>query len=675
MKGFTLILVLCIGLGSSFILGVTVSHQYIIVDDYIYQSLVDPTWFYTRIGTDRGTMGGGSYSATISGGAATVNVLSGWAGVWTSLMHNAAVNDELDPVNILGPYIKTQYQPYVSGVEVDILSGSGTFKIELKDKNNVLISQKSFTLPGGSTTLQYLVTPTVKISKLNWLVDGAGNAVVKEVRLRIQSPIYSIPEAVFLFTYGHLSQCYDSVSGKVRDRAEWPTNDRTAVQTIGAFALATAIAWDLGYVSETDAIAIIQKTKTAILNLPRHAKGLLPHFLKNGSIEPNSEWSSIDTTITLISEILACRAIAEDTSQLESLLKTIDWNDLTGNGTHSISMGYDYNGQILSNTWDTFGSEAFLVAVAYSAATGNNQVTLDLYSTPPTWDGSGFNDELAALFFPTTGIDRWGNDWNYFRQQAFNTQFSYTLPSRYTTPGLFGLSAGEVPEPWTVNPLNVYQAWGVGGHNNQSNDGTAVVGYPIIAPHYAAVIASEHLQNFENLFYYLLETKRIFSPLNSVESFGIDSSDILHWNALKISWNLCLQALGAGRAISQGDYLPYLMLQSENNFLGNGLDKIMPLSIRVISPNGGESFVFGSTINITWKASRIKRNVKITLFKGSSAIGEIAYNISPDLGSYSWTVGATTGKMVRPGTGYKIKIKEIGSIISDMSDASFTITD
>ena len=653
----------------------TVSPSSVIIDDYQGVSLPGREWYYTRIGTDRGVMGDGSFTTSLGGGSASATVSSGWAGVWTSLVHNAAENDDLNPRQLLGPFINGAYQPYISGIEVDIIDGLGQFKIELKDKNNNFIGQTVYTLTGGQRTLQYLVAPTSNISKLNWLVDGAGSAEVDEVRFLISSPSYSLAEAVFLFSYGHLSQCYDAGSGLVRDRSAWPVADYAAVPSMGIFALATAMAWDLGYVEEATARSIVQQIKTTLLGLPRHEKGLWPHFLKNGAIAPNTEWSSVDTAITLVSAIEAGQAMGEDTSALENILKTIDWADLTANGTLSIGMGYDYSGAKLTARWDTFGAEAFLIAVAYSAATGDNQVKLDLYDYPPTWDGSGFNDELANLFFPMTGTDTWGNDWAAYRAEAFDEQSDYFSGKGYAADGLFGLSASEVPEPWMVAEADVYKAWGVGGHNGQANDGTATVGYPVIAPHYAAMIGAEHPERFQALFNDLLVSQAIFTPLNNVESFGLDSGAALHWNALKGSWNLGLQTLGAGRALSGGDYLPYRTLKTEGAFLVRGFDKIMPVSLSLTLPNGGESWVLGSTVHITWKASRLIRKLKITLWKGNSLIGTIASNIDSSLGDYAWVVGETTGKIVRPGDNYTIKIKEQGGPRHDQSDAPFAISE
>jgi|GEM_PF-757373 len=585
----------------------TVSPQYIIIDDYKGVSLVGREWYYTRIGTDRGEMGdeNGVYTANIGGGTASVTVQSGWGGVWTSLKYNAVLNAELNPTQLLGPFVKSQYQPTIVGIEVDIIDGSGAFKVELKDKNHNVIAQKVFQLSGGQRTLKFIITPHKNISKLNWIVDGAGHATVDEVRFVIESPDLTLAEAVFLFTYSHLSQCYDANSGLVRDRARWPVEDFAAVQTIGTFALATAIAWALGYVEKSTAKSIISKTKHTILNLPRHEKGLLPHYITNGSITENTEWSSVDTVITLIAEILACQAVGEDTSQLETTIQSIDWDDLTDNGTHSIGMGYDYAGNKLNETWDTFGSESLLAAVAYSAASGNNNVKLDKYSTPPTWDGSGFNDELAALFFPMKGTDIWGNNWALYRQEAFNTQFNYFSGHLYETNGLFGLSACEVPEPWTVEEHEVYAAWGVGGHNGQANDGSSLVGYPIIAPHYAAMIAAEHPGAFESVFRYLVETRGIFTPLNNVESFGIgiNNGSNLHWNSLKGSWNLSLQALGISRALSNGNYLAYKAL-TENHFLIQGFNNIHVSTPPQISLNRSV-LNFGSTNSQTTAAQEM----------------------------------------------------------------------
>jgi hypothetical protein len=401
---------------------------------------------------------------------------------------------------------------------------------------------------------------------LNWLVDGPGWATVDEVRLLLESPVLPTREAMFLFSYGHLSQCYDPATGWVRDRANWPAVDDTAVQAIGMFALASAVAYDRGYIDQQSAANIVAKTQAALISMPR-LHGLLPHVLQNGAIEEHSEWSSVDTAITLVSSILASQLMGQGTSALETMLRQIDWSDLTDGFTRSVSHGYKADGSKIPSRWDTFGGESFLVAIALSAANPGMFPMIESYPQAPTWDGSGFNDEISALLFPMTGEDYLMNDWDAYRRAAFLKQASYfSAVPWYSGPGLFGLSASEVPEPWKDGPD--YGAWGAGGHNGQANDGSSLVGYPIIAPHYAAMVVKEQPGSAETLFEYLA-ARNLFSPLNNVESFGITTAGAVRWNELKGSWNLTLQTLGAGRSLSGPNYAPYTALAA-NAFLNNG---------------------------------------------------------------------------------------------------------
>jgi Zn-dependent metalloprotease/PKD repeat protein len=97
-------------------------------------------------------------------------------------------------------------------------------------------------------------------------------------------------------------------------------------------------------------------------------------------------------------------------------------------------------------------------------------------------------------------------------------------------------------------------------------------------------------------------------------------------------------------------------------------------TLTVISPNGGENWPLGSIHPITWNAVGLSANLKITLWKDGVLVGTIADNVAPALGSYSWTVGQYSGGTAATGTGYTIKIKETGTVVSDMSDAAFTIS-
>ena len=552
----------------------TTPSSHVVVDDYQAFSTPQRPWYYSRIGTDREVRGTGDYNVDFGGGNAAVAVRSGRAGVRTSLMHNIAEDHALLPRQLLGPYVRAEYQPRITGVELDIVDGSGNLTVELKNVNGEVLHHRLFSLAGGPQTLAFEVAPVAGLKELDWLVVGEGHAIADEVRFVTEVPEYAdLAEKVFLFSYGHLSQCYDPVSGLVGDRARWPVEDYAAVPATGMFALATAIASELGYVEGADASDIVRQAKNAMLALPRY-HGLLPHFITNGDITPGTEWSTVDTAIGVVSLILACQEMGEDASGLEEIIRNVDWSDLSGSASHSISHGYDYSGNKLDDRWDVFGSEAFLVAVAYAAGTGDSDVRLDEYDSPPTWDGSGFNDEQASLFFPMDSMDRWGNDWAMYRQEAARKQIDYFSDHVYGTKGLFGLSASDVPEPWMVDEDQAYGFWGVGGHNGQPNDGSEIAGYPIIAPHYAAMIAAEHPEEFNSLFQQIVETEGVFTPLNNVESLGYGDDGILHWSSLKGSLNLSYQTVGLGRALST-DFLSYRALES-NQFLSQGFRAMMP---------------------------------------------------------------------------------------------------
>ena len=72
----------------------------------------------------------------------------------------------------------------------------------------------------------------------------------------------------------------------------------------------------------------------------------------------------------------------------------------------SISHGFE-NGcsQRLGNGWKDFGTESWLANLGYAAGTGR---VAAMDSTPPTFNGSGFIDELAWLLVPAPVSDGLG---------------------------------------------------------------------------------------------------------------------------------------------------------------------------------------------------------------------------------------------------------------------------
>jgi hypothetical protein len=103
--------------------------------------------------------------------------------------------------------------------------------------------------------------------------------------------------------------------------------------------------------------------------------------------------------------------------------------------------------------------------------------------------------------------------------------------------------------------------------------------------------------------------------------------------------------------------------KSDNNFTINSS------YITVTSPNGGESWVRGSTHNITW-TDNISENVMIQLFKNN--VWNLTITSStPSDGTHPWTI--PSGQAA--GTDYKIKIiSTLNTSIYDKSDNNFSIT-
>jgi hypothetical protein len=55
----------------------------------------------------------------------------------------------------------------------------------------------------------------------------------------------------------------------------------------------------------------------------------------------------------------------------------------------------------------------------------------------------------------------------------------------------------------------------------------------------------------------LAVVSRLLTPLNNVDSIGVDSERVVHFSSPKATWNLGMQALGAARALScDGRYAP-----------------------------------------------------------------------------------------------------------------------
>jgi hypothetical protein len=569
----------------------------VVVDDFI--PLPEPgqlIYPFNRLGGDRGAL---NYSLIDSGsGLLTATIGSGrtWGGLWTSLNHPIGEATSTNFSAALPTPIQPAYQSPITGISVSVARGTPglAFRLELKDYAGVLRWNKEISLEGGSQTLRSDLPSLANIKELLWVLDGATGGdyvVVDSVSLTATTQITDTAAAGFVWSYSMLLDNWDPATGLVRDKARFASGQFDAIQATGSLAAVTAVAGQLGVVEAADARQIVTTiSDTLLLDVPRHKTGLWPHFVISNTgaitIAPGTEWSSVDTAIAAIALLDGQSGLGLDTSGTEAMIRSIDWVDMVR--PNGISHGYGYDGSLLDSTWDVFGGESWLVELAYASAKG--QATPLAHPSPPTANGSGFIDELAWLYTLTPKkLDYWGSDWEPYRQTAAQGQIDYfreAYPdSCFAKLGLFGLSAAEVPTPWTVPGYEIYQAFGVGGQFASSNDGAWLLGAPVIAPHYSAMIAGMRPVEAMAMWAWLIH-ETPFSPLNNVESLmfksGLDcEQEEMAWNQLKGSWNLALQALGLGNYLLQRDGQEPVTRQAtlQDTLLGEGFRILAPGTI------------------------------------------------------------------------------------------------
>lgn len=575
------------------------SELQVIVDDFAPQPFPwDSEYRFNRLGGDRGALNDSILD--LGSGLLTTTITSGqsWGGLWTSLNH--PIGEKL-PINFsvaLPAQIRPAYQSQITGITVEVARGTPgiTFRLELKDRNGQLQWGEETALIGGPQAVSADLPPLGEIEEFLWVMDDvqAGDfAVVDRVSLTITTQITDTATAAFAWSYGMLLNNMDAATGLVRDKGRQASGDFDAIQATGSLAAATALAAQLDIVDKGNARQIVANiSDTLLLDVPRHDSGLWPHFVisQTGAITiaPGTEWSSVDTVIATLGLLDGQSGLGLNTSGTEAMVNSIDWPALIRPG--GISHGYRYDGEPLPSAWDVFGGESWLVELAYASASG--QATALAFPSPPTANGSGFIDELAWLYLlPPTEADYWSNDWEAYRQIAADVQVQYykgDYPGGcFDQLGLFGLSAGEVPNPSAVPPgQSVYQAFGPGGRFAGSNDGAWLLGAPVVVPHYAAMIASLRPAEALTMWTWLIN-EGPFSPLNNVESvmFPADAPcdpETIQWNQLKGSWNLALQTLGWGNYLVQREGLaPATWLATmQNDFLAEGYGALVPGGIK-----------------------------------------------------------------------------------------------
>lgn len=587
-----------------------------------YEAVVDhhdtalPTagQYYNCTGGDRGVLhaeemayewdGDCAYTATVSSCAG----LWTWGGMWYSLIRPNVDNTALDFGAIFGPYVQAAFQGEVTAVEIGVerigsesANPTLALRVELKGPDGGFVGSHTW-MPLAPSEDEQVFSWTLPedckqpVKEVLWILDGAkpGDSItVDRVVLRTAVPdLAPRPTAAqaFLWSYAWLLASYDPATGMVQDRSGFRWGDLENVSASAKAAKIACYAYQLGFTTREAAEGVVTKVADTLIHTvprgPEGKNGLWPHFTRGGGTEAlpphdgfaGSEWASGDTAFAALDLIAALQMIGDPEGQIEEaeqLVEGIDWDALTVGGY--ISHGYTYEGDLLPSVWSGFGMETAGVLWACAAAGHSG-----LMEPPPSDNGSGFIDN-AQYPMVLSGIDRWGNDWDAYRQGAADCQIGWYTPGRnpyLSAAGLFGLSAAEVPEIAMAPPV-AYRAYGVGGAHSPAEDGDGEV----VVLHYPAMIADlrplEAAQAWEVLRDRAadwLQDVTVISPLNNMESMRVDKTTGRPLvNHLKGSWNLALQA--EGWALADAEVRAALLAAVRGNaFLRKGHDWLVPPS-------------------------------------------------------------------------------------------------
>lgn len=496
-----------------------------------------------------------------------------WGGIWYSLSRPNSDNIPLDFKAIFGPYVKDFYQGEIIELEIVVRGVNSPsnnanleLKFELKDINDNIICSSTpltnliskhypntyvWTLPENCKQELELVT---------WVIDKAkanDSISIDKIRLKAKVPVLPTDEQAFLWTYSWLMANYDPNTGLVQDNSIWAIGEQENISATSKAAKISYYAYKKGYANYENTKDIITNIADTLINVvdtgPPGVNNLWPHYTKNGGSEvlqdPNNiEWASGDTAFAALDIITALEMLGDPRNQMsyfENLLQDFDWQALILEDG-GISHGYDYESGTRSlDSWKGFGMETIGVNWAYASATGD----VAMMGEPPSDNGSGFIDN-AQYPMVFSGLDRWGNNWDEYRNSMANTQIEWYCTTSHRNANLcnanlFGLSAAEMPEGG-----GHYVDYGMKGRFGGPKDGNGEV----IVLHYSGMIADIRPQEAKRMWEVLLnrdakflqeQDRVIISPLNNMESMRVHMhARQLTVNHLRSSWNLALQAEG-----------------------------------------------------------------------------------------------------------------------------------
>ncbi len=528
--------------------------------------------YYSRLAGDRGEMGGGlhPFSVTIANGEAHLTAEQGsmgtsWVGLWYSLSGTAREGHlVLDPRAALpGRVSATQQVSLVSWTTR--VKGRGRLKVELKTAGDDLLAEWTVSIDSQDYTD---VTRTIPgdigpVKLLNVVAESPSDLTLDEILLETSVPALTPLRYAFLLSYGQLMRCFDPQTGLVRDHAQWPTGDFDAVPGMGFVALAAAAASDLSVISRVDAVDIASRAIDALLEVPGEPQtGWLPHWLKSGQRHPDSEWSTVDTALALLSAIQAATMLdlGERRERLRQVVDELDFDAVT-NAANEISHGLDGEGRVLSSVWGAWGGETALLQLLR----GYRDPCLPDLSAghqPPVFRGRGFIMELGALLVdalggPEASPDHWNVNWYNERVAHYEKQRSHAGQSPY-----FGLSPAEVI---SQRGATAYLEGGTGTESPPSDPVETLAGFdgPWRMPHYMAMSASLNV-GVACRSVNAMRDAGLLPPLGGPAEAMIVGSDesIRRWHSVQTALNAFFNTLGYYHAVVAQENLNDAVYQS-----------------------------------------------------------------------------------------------------------------
>lgn len=535
--------------------------------------------FYTSMNTDHGRMGGGSCDHWSQIGDGTLHVITtrgpcgtSWEGRWISLSGTAAdENLTVDCTDPMPTKIAEEHRLRVVAVRIRV-KGTGQFKLEIKrpEGHAEPIAHTSFhTVDTTEYEDQYSALPAdIGLPECKLL-----NIVVESVPL--ESDLYfdqidfvcDVPEAVFedpllygtLTAYCQILRGFDP-SGVTRDHINWPAGDFDSVPAMGLQILTAAAAYDLGFVSLDEAQDVAERTVATLLAIDKEpTSGLLPHWLQDGQIHPNSEWTSVDTAIASIAAVEGLTALGMTGRVADVYTQLIDDLHFPAFTAQSgeIAYGLYQDGTVIPYYWTQWGGELTLVEV-WRAMHDRTLPSVPAYRDQQHYQGTGFIIELAGLFFPhfggpDFGPDQYGIDWHGRRAEHLVEQAAYRPVSGQA---IFGLSAVEIMR--YEDAVTEYLVAGVGTATPPSDPRHSLPGFgpePWIAPHYMSMVSALDLAGVDARLRYMRDDLGVWPPLNGpAEAVQLVSDDSLsQWHRVQVSLNVAFNVLGLYHAICARD--------------------------------------------------------------------------------------------------------------------------